>query len=1536
MVRISSETYEYVTQIETELFPEPDPFANFDANDAYNSGTYTEPAYQAPAPSQQYGQRIDDGLGHYSDDGGATWMNYSGGAYQEPAPAFDPNNDPYFGNFDAGAAENLAPSQTPSFQQNEQFQGGLDYLGDLSGGGVYEEPGTGNQFYDGNWYDRSNNIYNEHTGTWQTPEEYRQYWDAIMQHDNAVPVEQGGYQWSPFTDSPENVRARFQDFDLQAPNFDEPQNARARFQDFDLYQPEELSWWEKGLGKAGQAVGAVGDFIPDVVKSGVQGGLGSAIGGPATAAFSQATGYGFGDAFNDYNEYVGNPLAETGAQFTPFLNAAAAPGGFATGEIASRFGLGNSPSESMGAGLREFGDAVMDSGGNPIDFASAQNENFSERPMWQQFGAQALFDPTNLAPGIGAIKYGPDAVRGLADLGDEAVQGVRALGQTDTAGRVGAFLADETGSVSLSGKTIPGLFDVGEQAAEVGTRPGSLLNPRGIDQLGDYSVDDALKVARDLDRQRGSVTNTLMAEADAAFRALGKTTTDENGNVFFRAVAPSPAEIDAGLNGALATRVIERPGEYALTPIQQNAVETIARIESKVANERELFGVPVDRMALEEGEQYMHRLATKPSTGTQVNALLDEGADSVSLTGRGGGKRLGGGRDKSRLYDDPLQAVTDGVVYAHPKQALRESIEANLKKAGDAHVKSLLTPFAQTASDRIPQALRVEVTKAKTIAARLERRLATAEKRAGIKASEGESLARMFEAQATGAKLATDAPTPDVQTVNRFIQRAQRRITALRQRGGAFEDDARALTDMLDDARLRVADVMPQWEQAKELARNVPAGRATVPQELAPALIGSDFTAKDAARIRAHLSGGIRVGDKVMNTNIPGVKVLNSVLVPLNAIGDASSTLNQLAMAGATHRGAFVKNFGKVLRDMVDDSNYYKWESAAKAKDAAKHGVAIMGESGARQDFQFGTWVSKVPVLKQTQTHFTRFGNRMRVDAYNSVIDTAKRSGQELDDLAKERAARAVNRLTGISNSRATDVETLAQFAPNWLRSNIENVAKAATDGSLEGQLARQYMKNYVALGSALVAGAALAADRDLSEVLTPLDEKALKRGEIRLNPNFMTVRVAGQDIGIFGAYDSLARLITLGADSTYRSLRDQDAKQLFDFVGYAASTKGSPLVKFATDLIKGETFTGEDPLSLSATAKRFMPFTASNVVEGVQQGKSGKDIALDAGLGFFGAKSNPMSLSEKLNEAAGGDFWSMDKEAREAILSANPELRAQVDRSDKKRLEDAIKDRDIEAEKPIGFEELKQVDVRRLENEKKAAEKFTDNRNIEEFRKRLDDIQFAAAVERGQLDRDFKLFKETGELPADPLKAAVTQYYAVYDRNRIAGVDLDFDKVQRELAALEKTWTPEQKAHVKIETNDTVHDPMAQKIYDAKATVRDLGYWDINDKVFTIWAAQSGAPVAPGQSSDEFFDTIEDKIYERLRPTAKSDTEAILLTDKAMDKVTKDYDDLVSKARKAVREGDPTLMRALIVAGYYTPGKELTGDLVEAGVLAE
>jgi hypothetical protein len=649
----------------------------------------------------------------------------------------------------------------------------------------------------------------------------------------------------------------------------------------------------------------------------------------------------------------------------------------------------------------------------------------------------------------------------------------------------------------------------------------------------------------------------------------------------------------------------------------------------------------------------------------------------------------------------------------------------------------------------------------------------------------------------------------------------------------------------------------------------------------------------------------------------------------MRAIGDASATLNQLVMAGASHPRAFVSNFVKVLRDSVDDAHYNEWLAGdAVSRNGAGKFVSILGDSGPKSEFQFGSWIERVPVLKQTQAHFTRFGNRMRVDAFNDLVDASERAGRPLDAAAKEAIGRNIDRVTGISASKATDAETLLQFAPNFLRSHIEVIGHAIADGGLEGSLARQYVRNWAAIGTTLVAGVALAQGRDLKEVLTPLDSKALKNGQVRLNPNFGTIRLAGQDIGVFGAYDSLARLAALGVDSTQRAIKEKDASQLFDFVGYAATTKGSPLVSLISDAIKGEDFNGRNPLRDPVSlGERALPFTASGIIDSRQKGESWKDTAAQATLGFFGAKSNPTTLTERLNAAAGGDFWKLDKDQRQAILDAHPDLAKQVANNDASRLKEAqAKLPDVKA---VGFENLKNINEQRLANEAKAVEQYKTNHDAKALREGLDNIQADAASRRSQVDTDFQLFKSTGELPKDPEKAALTKYYAAFDAAKPDGVNLDHEKLAEELAKVEKEVGPEMWAKIQSQTGQTEHAPGTEVIYDAKKVIDQKNYWDITDRVWAKYAPTIGSDA---KSADAYFGEMNKAVYDRLKQRGYDDYQAGIVTQQVMNKLRGPFDDVVSQVRKAYRESDPELLKALIQAGYYTPGKEAAAIALGAG----
>ena len=118
-----------------------------------------------------------------------------------------------------------------------------------------------------------------------------------------------------------------------------------------------------------------------------------------------------GSGLAAYNKYIANPIAETGAQLTPAVLELAkyAPG--LQGVAAIPGMLGYDSRTATQRGVSELGSALKQSGGNPLTFAELQNENFKERPGWQQMASQAVFDPTNLI-GAGLTTKALQGVKG--------------------------------------------------------------------------------------------------------------------------------------------------------------------------------------------------------------------------------------------------------------------------------------------------------------------------------------------------------------------------------------------------------------------------------------------------------------------------------------------------------------------------------------------------------------------------------------------------------------------------------------------------------------------------------------------------------------------------------------------------------------------------------------------------------------------------------------------------------------------------------------------------------------------------------------------------------------------------------------------------------------------------------------------------------------------------------------------------------------------------------------------------------------------
>lgn len=955
------------------------------------------------------------------------------------------------------------------------------------------------------------------------------------------------------------------------------------------------------------------------------------------------------------------------------------------------------------------------------------------------------------------------------------------------------------GAERIGGRLLQ-LPDTEQLTAELGRAPG-LKDVFNVDRMGRRAVT--------------AQANRLRAQAVVDIRSLGGTMKDAKGNILVRGIAPDAKDTARGQEWAPLVKVLEKPQNYDLTTGQLEAVQRLGAIPELVRVEREGFGIGPRIASVEEGDQFIWRKAKQTSKGVST----DSPRPSI------GGTRLGGGGDKSRVIADIDDALDMGVVYSHPNEAFDSNVIRGLNKSVDEHVKSLLVPMSDSAANRVSPALRAKHDY-------LVQRLTS------LKGTLGR-----LDARTRGVIDAyVNAAEPDMDALYDELRQVKVGLNAVGKAGPNFgktgPDVARDLEQVMADIRT----LRPAWRREVRLSKAVPTGRAGVPMDIAPALAGRDFDPRVAQRIEDYYRRTARVRvpgtDKSLSlrADIPVARAISGAITPVRATGDASAIMINQATTAARHPLTFGRNVAAGFRDIVADGPYNRWLASGETDDAARHGVAIAGEAGEQLEFQFNNWMQRVTVLKQLNNHYTRFNNRQRVDLFN--LEVAARGGRDnVDAATKEGIARAINRFTGVSNARATDLEALTEFAPNFTRAHIETIASALSNGTIEGKLARQYLATMLAAGSSLVAGIAMAQGRDVSEVLKPFDLDELKNGKLRLNSNFMSYRAFGQDVKVFGKYDSLMRLVATAADSGLRAVGERDAMQLFDAIGYASGSMGSPVASFLTSLIRDETFSGDAPLSARGLISNVTPFTSEELVGGLKSagtnalagdfGAAGSDLAA-LGTTFAGGKALPLTPTEQLDQITQArfqkNFYDLEPYQRAEILKANPDLAAaKLDRSQEGTQEAAA----IKTEYVAKQEGL---DAKLLSGEMKREDWVSEYRRLQ--------------TERGVL-----LNRIYGD---DPITKPENpgQKYAMYiqqSKDSVTG-QLDFDKLDEKMAGL--TASDREYLARNLGLDDT---PVTRAFREMRA----------------VRKVRNGLPKYRGFSADQAYEI--DDVWQEVRNMARS-----------------------------------------------------------------
>ena len=147
------------------------------------------------------------------------------------------------------------------------------------------------------------------------------------------------------------------------------------------------------------------------------------------------------------------------------------------------------------------------------------------------------------------------------------------------------------------------------------------------------------------------------------------------------------------------------------------------------------------------------------------------------------------------------------------------------------------------------------------------------------------------------------------------------------------------------------------------------------------------------------------------------------------------------------------------------------------------------------------------------------------------------------------------------------------------------------------------------------------------------------------------------------------------------------------------------------------------------------------------------------------------------------------------------------------------------------GFATLEALDKQRIARGESLVTEFNEGiHDAKTFRDEFSRLKLEILSRKSQVDDDFQLFQEEQELPEDPNKRALVEYYTMFDNAKRQSQVIDWDKVEQLENQLRASWTPSQEAFVDRNTGITEWGVLVQEYVDAQKILKESGYWDLED----------------------------------------------------------------------------------------------------------
>ena len=901
-----------------------------------------------------------------------------------------------------------------------------------------------------------------------------------------------------------------------------------------------------------------------------------------------------------------------------------------------------------------------------------------------------------------------------------------------------------------------------------------------------------------------------------------------------------------------AGRVLDLPGQPYIDDVVANFLDYKLNVEQlgAIRLHRELnglrrgveaaSGVPIKDLPTPRGV-YVH---LEP-IGRPV---VTEGVEETMKVGPPVREKFGSKQsfEKPRSYSTKSEGITHGVEYMDFFDAQRARDVQGYNRIADKWLTAALRPYGFSATELLAREA-PDLLKQGTSLAQRVRKLQSLEREATI-------------AKRVGSRWAFRIPTKLVDEDLVGIANRAKEASGLPKKAGrqaslaGIQDEVRGL---LKQTR---GELQPIKARRTTIMRRISAGGT----EEFPKNFRGRFYAKN-------------IGERLSEFDSPGpsgllentVNKFNNLIRPLMATLDASFMGVQGLLGSAHNPKAYVKALQYAFTSAYDERI-----AAHQASGLLDTYLKSGGHFAARNDigeFLFGGWVEKVPGVgwgaRKSNTWFTRFGNGLRLEMFDSAAKIGTHTEKDLQGLA-----RMVNLSTGYTGGKATSIETAMLFAPRFFRSQIGLVSDAITRRSLGGNEAA------AALSKLIVGGVALT--YSLNEVLGNPTEFNPS------SPNFLRIRALNRDISVFGPWDSLVRAIYIGATNPIQG------------ISYIARTKASPAIARIYDLIQGHTIAGDElkwgnaeevVTSLGLLGKQMGPISLGQSVEqGVPS--SLEELGASA-IQFAGTKASPLTAYEQLanrrNSASQSTFqkdWpELEQYQRFELEKSHPELKRPKASTD------------------VG---------RGLEARRVMLETFTTQQQAldsagmpgPEWRAEYQRINASRAGAFDQWERDNPEAAGFFQVPDNPGDLALQQQREAFKAASNPWGGIDPEKLTLLLNDLDDSWTPEQKAFV--ERNTGYHDTPLVKEY--KSAIRTLKpYFELEDSVWNT-ARQNSPELSPYQMVDDYVFSIVQGLVQQGHPIEQAASVASDLP------VVKQIEAVVSDLRERYRFANPDADSAL------------------------